>query len=297
MKSIILAGGTGTRLGNLTKAVNKQLLPVGNQPAISHSVDLALTLCNDVLIVSDSSTISPIAKLEDTWGLGCYPRATKNVYYAVQRKPNGIPAAIALGECYANRGPVMVLLGDNVFDYKNRKEISLGAASRHQQRGGAHIWVASHISKRQLDLGMTTKLNISNYGALFTEIPTKLGEAYSLCETTPVKVIEKPTPEILHECESQSQSCQGAITGIYYFDSTVWDKLDLLHRIPKGFDASKGEFGEFQLAALLNMYIDEQRLTYTHIQATGWHDIGESVEGYWQVTNKMLADCRPWDAQ
>lgn len=111
MKGVILAGGTGSRLYPLTKAVNKHLLPVGDRPMVCHAVaKLRDAGIEDVLLVSGRHHLGDMAKLlEDGSEFGV------RLTYRAQEEAGGIAQALALAEGFASGGPVAVLLGDNVF--------------------------------------------------------------------------------------------------------------------------------------------------------------------------------------
>lgn len=112
MKGIILAGGKGTRLLPLTKAVNKHLLPVGPEPMIYNPVR-NMTACGikDVLIVTSSSHIGDMVTL-----LGSGKEFGIRFVYTIQDDARGIADALLLGKSFVGNENVFVLLGDNYFD-------------------------------------------------------------------------------------------------------------------------------------------------------------------------------------
>lgn len=106
MRGIVLAGGTGSRLGVLTKVVNKHILPVGDRPMIEWPIKvLRDNYIDDITIVSSPRGIGQIAELLG----GGYE-------YRVQDRPGGIVSALACAwRRQVSDGPVVVVLGDNVF--------------------------------------------------------------------------------------------------------------------------------------------------------------------------------------
>ena len=110
-KGIILSGGKGTRMSPLTKAVNKQLLPIYDKPLIFYPLSiLMLAKIRDILIVVNKGQLDQYKKiLPDGKNLGI------KITYVEQNKPRGLPDAFILGEKFIGKQNVSLILGDNFF--------------------------------------------------------------------------------------------------------------------------------------------------------------------------------------
>ena len=122
-KGIILAGGNGTRMSPLTKAVNKQLLPIYDKPLIFYSLSiLMLSKIKDVLIIVNKGQLEQYKKiLPNGKNLGV------NISYKEQEKPNGLPEAFLIGENFIKNDNVALILGDNFFYAQNLSSLLLEA--------------------------------------------------------------------------------------------------------------------------------------------------------------------------
>ncbi len=114
-KGIILAGGKGTRMSPLTKAVNKQLLPIYDKPLIFYPLSiLMLSKIKDILIIVNKGQLNQYKKLiPNGKNLGI------KISYLEQDKPRGLPDAFVIGEKFIGKENVAMILGDNFFYGQN----------------------------------------------------------------------------------------------------------------------------------------------------------------------------------
>ena len=182
-KGIILAGGMGTRMSPLTKAVNKQLLPIYDKPLIYYPLSiLMLAKIKNILIIVNKGQLDQYKKLlPNGKNLGI------KISFKEQDKPRGLPDAFILGEKFIKRSNVAMILGDNFFYGQNLSKILRNCA---KLKIGAKIILHS---VQNPELFGVAKINNKN---------KKIS-----------KIIEKPRKFISNN----------AITGLYFFDKNVVD--------------------------------------------------------------------------
>ena len=162
-KGIILAGGKGTRMSPLTKAVNKQLLPIYDKPLIFYPLSiLMLANIKDVLIIVNKGQLEQYKKIlpnGDNLGI--------KITYREQDKPRGLPDAFILGEKFIGQNNVAMILGDNFFYGQNLTKKLL---QNTKLKKGAKVVV--HKVQKPEAFGVA-KINSKNQIVLIKEKPKK----------------------------------------------------------------------------------------------------------------------------
>ena len=180
-KGIILAGGMGTRMSPLTKAVNKQLLPLYDKPLIYYPLSvLMLAGIKDILIIVNKGQLNQFQKIlpkNNYLGL--------NIQYKEQPEPRGLPDAFLIGEKFIGKDNVAMILGDNFFYGQNLSE-KLNRCTKIKK--GAKI-ILHKVTKPELFGVAKTRANNNKI----------------------LKIVEKPKKFV----------SDNAITGLYFFDNKV----------------------------------------------------------------------------
>ncbi len=192
MKGIVLAGGLGSRLLPLTKVTNKHLLPIYDKPMIYYPIEaLVQAGVREILIVTGGKNAGDFLQLLGNgkeFGL-------EHLNYTYQDGEGGIAAALSLAEFFADRSPICVILGDNIFE----GSIAPYVANFRKQASGARI-----LLKRVEDP--------ERFG-----VPKIDGDRI-------VRIDEKP----------QSPESDYAVTGIYMYDAEVFDIVKTLKPSSRG---------------------------------------------------------------
>ena len=193
-KGIILAGGKGTRMSPLTKAINKQLLPIFDKPLIFYPLSiLMLSKIKDILIIVNKGELSQYKKIiPNGKNLGV------KITYAEQSEPRGLPDAFIIGEKFIGSDNVALILGDNFFygqnlttqllNYKKLKKgakIILHKVKKPDQYGVAKInnkykvtYIKEKPKKFISDLAITGLYFFDNLVCKYSKLlkPSKRGE-------------------------------------------------------------------------------------------------------------------------
>ncbi len=183
MKGIILAGGSGTRLYPITKAVSKQILPLYDKPMIYYPMScLMLAGIKDVLIIS---TPRDITLFEELFGDGSW--LGMHIEYAVQDKPRGLADAFIVGEKFIGNDSVALVLGDNIFYGQSFTKTLKNAAEKISTQGGSVIF------------------------GYFVKDPTAYGVVEFDKDGKALGIEEKP----------QHPKSNYAVPGLYFYDNSV----------------------------------------------------------------------------
>ena len=159
-KGIILSGGLGTRMSPLTKAVNKQLLPIYDKPLIFYPLSiLMLSKIKDILIIVNKGQLNQYKKiLPNGKNLGI------NITYKEQAYPGGLPEAFILGEKFIDNNNVALILGDNFFygQYLSRKlldctKLKIGAKILLHKVSKPDLYGVAKVNKRNKIIGLKEK--------------------------------------------------------------------------------------------------------------------------------------------
>ena len=163
-KGIILAGGMGTRMSPLTKAVNKQLLPLYDKPLIFYPLSiLMLSGIKNILIIVNKGQLNQFRKiLPENNNLGL------KIKYVEQSSPRGLPDAFILGEHFIKKDKIALILGDNFFYGQN---LSSKLQEAVKLKNGARVFL--HPVKKPNLYGVAT-INSKNEIIKIVEKPKKL---------------------------------------------------------------------------------------------------------------------------
>jgi len=241
MKGVILAGGTGSRLHPLTRITNKHLLPIYDRPMINYAIEsLVMAGVTDMMLVTGGTHAGEFLRL---LGNG-QEFGIERLFYAYQDKPGGIADALGLAEKFVGGDRAVVLLADNIFG----RSIRHCAEAFRQQDQGARV-VLSMVSD--------------------PEHLRHLGVAQLNGSRRIERIIEKPEEPPSHY----------AVTGVYFYDETVWSVLPKLK--PSG-------RGELEITDVNNWYLERGLMEYDILEGF-WGDAGESMNAYYAANDFVRA--------
>jgi glucose-1-phosphate thymidylyltransferase len=242
MKGVILAGGTGSRLHPLTRITNKHLLPIYDRPMISYAIEaLVKAGVTEMMLVTGGTHAGEFLRL---LGNG-QEFGIDRLFYAYQDKPGGIAEALGLAEKFVGGDRVVVLLGDNIFGRSIRHCVE---AFRKQDHGARVVLFKEADPEHLRHLGVA-QLN----GSRRIE-----------------RIIEKP----------EHPPSDFAVTGVYFYDETVWQVLPELK--PSG-------RGELEITDVNNWYLERGLMEYDILDGY-WGDAGESMDAYYAAHDFVRAN-------
>jgi glucose-1-phosphate thymidylyltransferase len=232
MKGIILAGGKGTRLYPLTASTNKHLVSVGNLPMIEYPLNTIRNLgIEQINIVTGGENFLDVARYLET------VHKSMNFSYHYQREAGGIAQALALAKPSLEGEKIAVILGDNIFE-DNFKE---AAKIFENSKLGAMVFLKS----------------VSSDKLYFIDADGTKKAKYAMAEIEGDRIVdieEKPV----------SPKSNMVVSGLYLYDSTVFDKIKTL---------TPSKRGEYEISDVLNLYIKEGKLGYYLLKGF-WSDAG-----------------------
>ena len=194
-KGIILAGGTGTRLSPLTKAVNKQLLPVYDKPLIFYPLSiLMLAGIKNILIIVNDGQEKNFSNI-----LGNGKRYGINIEYKTQKKPRGIAEAFILGKNFIKKDSVSLILGDNFF---YGQSLTAKLLKSKNQNKGATIFLKSVNNPENFGVAVIKNYKIS----IIVEKPKKFISKQAITglyffDNEVIKIAKKIKPSKRNELE------------------------------------------------------------------------------------------------
>ena len=236
MKGVILAGGSGTRLHPLTRITNKHLLPLYDRPMVTYAVEaLVQAGIDELMLVTGGTHAGEFFRL---LGNG-HEYGIDRLAYGYQEQAGGIAEALGLAERFVDRDKTCVLLADNVFERSLRPIV----ANFDRQERGARI-VLSRVDEHE---------HLRHLGVAAMD-----GDRVA-------QIVEKPL----------RPPSNFAVTGIYFYDTQVWDVLPTLE--PSG-------RGELEITDVNNWYVEKGEMQADVVDGF-WGDAGESIDAYYAVND------------
>ena len=236
MKGVILAGGSGTRLHPLTRITNKHLLPIYDRPMVNYAIEaLVQAGVTELMLVTGGTHAGEFFRL---LGNG-HEYGIDRLFYAYQDSAGGIAEALGLAERFVDRDRCVVMLADNVVEQSLKSSVQNFEA----QAGGARILLSP----------VSDPAHLRHLG-----VPALDGERV-------VRIVEKP----------ESPPSDFAVTGIYFYDESVWEVIPTLE--PSG-------RGELEITDVNNHYLEAGTMEHD-VVAGFWGDAGESIDAYYEVND------------
>jgi glucose-1-phosphate thymidylyltransferase len=242
MKGLVCAGGEATRLGELTRATNKHLLPVGSWPMIYYPLQLLERAgVREVLVVTGKGHAGQMIDLLGDGRLTVRgsdePLLDLDLTYKVQTEPGGIAQVVGMARDFAAGGPLVVVLGDNVFEHSHASDIAGWGRSPE----GALIFVKEVPDPE-------------NFGVVVYD---EAGTVTDIVEKAGVVDMRYDAPPTNH-----------AVVGLYCFPPDVFDVIGRLEPSSRG---------ELEITDVNRHYAKEGRLDVVQVEGW-WEDAGK----HWQ---------------
>jgi len=236
MKGVILAGGSGTRLHPLTRITNKHLLPLYDRPMVTYAVEaLVQAGIDELMLVTGGTHAGEFFRL---LGNG-HEYGIDRLAYGYQEQAGGIAEALGLAQRFVGGDKVCVLLADNIFERSLRPIVE---NFERQERGGRVV--LSNVEQEE---------HLRHLGVAAME------------DGRVRQIVEKPlTPPSRY-----------AVTGVYFYDTQVWDVLPTLE--PSG-------RGELEITDVNNWYVGRDEMEADVVEGF-WGDAGESISAYYEVND------------
>jgi glucose-1-phosphate thymidylyltransferase len=242
VKGVILAGGKGTRLHPLTRITNKHLLPIYDRPMVTYAIEaLVKAGVTELMLVTGGTHAGEFFRL---LGDG-HEHGIERLSYAYQEEEGGIAEALGLAERFAGDERVLVLLADNVFGRSIRPFIE----NFERQERGARILLARLDEEEHL---------------------RHLGVAVVDGDGRVTEIVEKPA----------SPPSSYAVTGIYGYDSQVWEIVPQLEPSARG---------ELEITDVNNWFVERGEMESDVLEGF-WGDAGESIDAYYAVNDFVRSD-------
>ncbi len=260
LRGVVLAGGTGSRLHPLTRVTNKHLLPVGRKPMIFHPIEkLTAAGVREILIVTGTEHMGDMVRL-----LGSGKDFGASFTFRVQDEAGGIAQALSLAETFAAGHPVAVLLGDNIFSAPLAP-----LASAFMSNGGDGAMI---ILKEVDD---PERFGVAVFSGTSRTADTTNPPNTNAASTTGTSATSQLGNLIAIEEKPAHPKSRFAVTGIYFYDATVFDEIRNLKPSARG---------EYEITDVNSAFLAKSALRYHTLDGT-WTDAG--THDSYQRANRM----------
>jgi glucose-1-phosphate thymidylyltransferase len=242
VKGVILAGGKGTRLHPLTRITNKHLLPIYDRPMVTYAIEALVNAgLTELMLVTGGTHAGEFFRL---LGEG-RAHGIDRLFYAYQEEEGGIAEALGLAERFVGGERVCVLLADNIFERSIRNVVE----NFERQEHGGRIVLAP-----ESDVDHLRHLGVPEFDG----------------NGRVSRIVEKP----------DSPPSEFVVTGIYFYDSDVFDVIPTLK--PSG-------RGELEITDVNNHYLEAGTMEHDVVEGF-WGDAGESIDVYYEVNDFVRAN-------